>query len=209
MKTKKNSEHSKEGSSNKTFDSYHRQSQKVSVKVSRKLAMVIVDEVIGLDSTIKANVIQKYLAHMLVKGMVPKFFFYLNNGQRRHEVLTNVQTSLVTHLISSCPTKIVVVTDIVYTLASFDNLCSISMATIKVLRANKQNIKRGLDICVLLDTMNEAFWINHQQAHQNFGCGLVDIGDNNLPKLQGRCEKTNNSQKCMKNMQNISYKCHR
>jgi hypothetical protein len=38
--------------------------------------------------------------------------------------------------------------------------------------------------------MNEAFWINHQQAHQNFGCGLVDIGNNNLSKLQGQCEKT-------------------
>jgi hypothetical protein len=52
--------------------------------------MIIVDEVVGLDSTIKANVIQKYLAHALVKGMVPKFFFDLSNGKQRHEVLTNV-----------------------------------------------------------------------------------------------------------------------
>jgi hypothetical protein len=44
--------------------------------------------------------------------------------------------------------------------------------------------------------------------HLKYGCGLVNIGDNNLPQLQGHCEKTNKI-KCMKNMQNISYKCHR
>jgi hypothetical protein len=80
LKTKFFSEHSREGSSNKTFDSYRRQSQKVSVKISQKLAVVTVDEVVGLDSTIKANVIQKYLAHPLVKGMVPKYFSNLSNG---------------------------------------------------------------------------------------------------------------------------------
>ncbi len=68
------------------------------------------------------------------------------------------------------------------------------MATTKVLGVDKWNIKKGVERCVLLDTMNEAFWINHQQAHQNFGCGLVDIGNNNLSKLQGQCEKTNKSQ---------------
>jgi hypothetical protein len=155
--------------------------------------MVIVDDVVGLDSTIKTNVIQKYLVHRLVTGMFPKYFSNLSNGQQKHKVLTNVQTSLVTHPIGSHPTKVVVVKDIVYTLTSFDNLCSTSMATTKVLGADKQNIKRGVERCVLLDTMNEAFWINHWQAHQNFGCGLVDIGDNNFPKLQGHCEKTNKS----------------
>jgi hypothetical protein len=34
--------------------------------------VVIVDEFVGLDSTIKVDVIQKYLAHLLVKGMVHK-----------------------------------------------------------------------------------------------------------------------------------------
>jgi hypothetical protein len=58
--------------SSKTFDNYYRQSQKINAKITRKLAMVTIDEVVGLNSTTKANVIQKYLAHPLVKGMVPK-----------------------------------------------------------------------------------------------------------------------------------------
>jgi len=41
--------------------------------------MVTIDEVVGLDTITKANVIQKYLAHPLVKGMVPKYLFDLNN----------------------------------------------------------------------------------------------------------------------------------
>jgi hypothetical protein len=41
--------------------------------------MVIVDEVVGSDSITKVDVIQKYLAHPLVKGMVPKYLFDLNN----------------------------------------------------------------------------------------------------------------------------------
>jgi hypothetical protein len=77
--------------------------------------VVIVDEFVGLNSTIKVDVIQKYLVHLLVKGMVPKYLFNQNNVQQRHEVLTNVQTCLVMHLTSSCPTNIVVAKDIVYT----------------------------------------------------------------------------------------------
>jgi hypothetical protein len=30
--------------------------------------------------------------------------------------------------------------------------------------------------------------------HSKYGCGLVDIGDNNLLELQGHCEKMNKSQ---------------
>lgn len=73
------SEHLKEGLSNKTFICYRRQSQKVSAKISQKLAMVTMDEVVGLDSIPKADIIQKYLVHPLVKGMVPKYLSDLNN----------------------------------------------------------------------------------------------------------------------------------
>lgn len=41
--------------------------------------MVIVDEVVGSDTITKADVIQKYPVHALVKGMVPKYLFDLNN----------------------------------------------------------------------------------------------------------------------------------
>jgi hypothetical protein len=41
--------------------------------------MVIVDEVVGSYSITKADVIQKYLAHPLVKRMVPKYLIDLNN----------------------------------------------------------------------------------------------------------------------------------
>jgi hypothetical protein len=86
--------------------------------------MITIDEVVGLDSTTKADVIQKCPAHPLVKGMIPKHLFDLSNVQQKHEVLTNVQTCLVMHLTSSCLTKIVVAKDIVCTLASSNNLHS-------------------------------------------------------------------------------------
>lgn len=80
--------------------------------------MVIVNEVVGSDSITKANVIQKYLVHLVVKGMVPKYLFDLNNIYQRHEVLTNVQTSLITHLTNSHLKKKMVVKDIVSTFTS-------------------------------------------------------------------------------------------
>jgi hypothetical protein len=44
-------------------------------KITRKLAMVTIDEVVGLNSITKVDVVQKYLAHPLVKRMVPKYLF--------------------------------------------------------------------------------------------------------------------------------------
>jgi hypothetical protein len=122
--------------------------------------VVIIDKVVGLVSTIKVDVIQKYLVHVLVKGMVPKYLYDLNNVQQIHEVLTNVQIGLITHLTCSHPTKIMVVKEIVYTFISYDNLHS-NKAIARVLRVDRQNIKRGVEKHVLLDTMIEAFWINH------------------------------------------------
>jgi CRISPR/Cas system-associated exonuclease Cas4 (RecB family) len=83
-------EHSRECSSSKTFDNYYRRSQNIIVEITRKLAMVTIDEVVGLNSTTKVDVIQKYLAHPLVKGMVSKYLFDLSNVQQKHEVLTIV-----------------------------------------------------------------------------------------------------------------------
>jgi hypothetical protein len=80
--------------------------------------MVIVNEVVGSDSITKTDVIQKYLAHLVVNGMVPKYLFDLNNVYQRHEVLTNVQTSLVTYLTNSHLKKIKIVEDIVSTFTS-------------------------------------------------------------------------------------------
>jgi hypothetical protein len=80
--------------------------------------MVIVNEVVGSDSITKTDVIQKYFAHLVVNGMVPKYLFDLNNVYQRHEVLTNVQTSLITHLTNSHLKKIKIVKDIVSTFTS-------------------------------------------------------------------------------------------
>jgi hypothetical protein len=148
------SEHSRECSSSKTFDNYYRQSQNIIVEITRKLAMVTRDEVVGLNSTTKVDVIQKYLAHPLVKGMVPKYLFDLSNVQQKHEVLTIVQTCLVMHMTSSCLTKIVVAKDIVCTLISSNNLHN-NKAIVRVLGVDRRNIKRGWEKRVLLSIMNE------------------------------------------------------
>ncbi len=72
-------EHSRECLSNKTFDYYYRQSQKINVKITWKLAMVTINEVVGQNSIAKVDVIQEYLGHPFVKGMVPKYLFDLSN----------------------------------------------------------------------------------------------------------------------------------
>jgi hypothetical protein len=118
--------------------------------------MVTIDQVVGLYSIAKVYVIQKYLAHPLVKGMVPKYLFDLNIVQQRYEILTNVQIGLIMHLIGSHSIKIVVAKDIICTLASSNNLRN-NKAIVKVPRVDKRNIKRGAEICMLLDTMNETF----------------------------------------------------
>jgi transcription initiation factor TFIIIB Brf1 subunit/transcription initiation factor TFIIB len=50
----------------------------------------------------------------------------------------------------------VVAKNIVYTFTSYDNLHS-SKAIAQVLRVDRKNIKRGVERCVLLDIVNEAF----------------------------------------------------
>jgi hypothetical protein len=41
--------------------------------------MVTINEVVGQNSIAKVDVIQEYLGHPFVKGMVPKYLFDLSN----------------------------------------------------------------------------------------------------------------------------------
>lgn len=60
------------------------------------------------------------------------------------------------HLTGSHLKKLMVVKDIVCTFTSFNNLHN-NMTIAKVLGVDKQNIKKGVDRHVLLNTMNETF----------------------------------------------------
>jgi hypothetical protein len=108
-------------------------------------------------------VFEKLLGHLLVKGMLPSYYSNISIVKHNQEVVENLKDGLSFHLVGEHNSKLVVAKDIVYTLASSQSLSS-GQGITKVLGVDKRNIKNGIELCILLDTQSDTFWLSSRKA---------------------------------------------
>lgn len=113
----------------------------------------------GLECDLQEATLEKFISHPLTRDMFPEYLKDFDSVKCNLEILKNFKSSLTTHLLGTCKTNLVVVKDIVCTLASNQTLNS-GRSFAKTLGVDKQNIKRAMGRRVQLDTIENAFWIN-------------------------------------------------
>jgi hypothetical protein len=78
----------------KPLDFYKTKFQKITVELLRKLAMFVVEELKGLDCDAQQIVIQKFLIHPLVQGMVLNYIANLQCVKISQQIVSNLKSSI-------------------------------------------------------------------------------------------------------------------
>lgn len=147
-----------------------RTAKSVSTALARELAVLIAPRLRSHDPIVQQLTIEKLLGQHLLVGMVPDFLVDTDKVKLRHSVMSNLKGGMTDHLLGARQSKIVMAKDIVCTLASSSNMGSNMGSNRRIadlIGVDRRNLKRGMERRLLLDTRQNAFWLNYRSKRRS------------------------------------------
>jgi len=102
-------------------------------------------------------VIETFLCHPTMKGWLPPYLVDITKLKQSQHILGNLKDELTFHLVGQRQFNIILAKDIVCILAASSQPVKSNRGIARLLRVDKQNIKKGMDKKLLLDMQNDAF----------------------------------------------------
>ncbi len=118
--------------------------------------LFIINFLNGFDIIAQHTIIEKVLSHDLLSDMLPFYLQDIKSLKQNKQLLENVHSGLIGHVISQRASKLASAKDIVCTFASFHFLVNGREIT-KALGVDRRNIKHGIERQLLLESTREAF----------------------------------------------------
>jgi len=110
--------------------------------------------------------IEKFLGHGFLTGMLLDFLVDPTKVKLRHSLLANLKGGMIDHLTGVRESKIVMAKDIVCTLAASSKLGS-NRGVADLIGVDRKNLRRGMERRLLLDTQQNAFWLNYRATRRS------------------------------------------
>lgn len=121
------------------------------IGATRIITMFIIDFLKGFDTIAQHTIIEKVLSHDLLNCMLLSYLQDIKRLKQNEQLLENVCSGLIGHVISQRTSKLALAKDIVCTFASFYSLV-IGRETTKVLGVDKKNIKHNIEKQLFLES---------------------------------------------------------
>jgi hypothetical protein len=118
--------------------------------------LFIFEHVNELEHNVQQIVIEKFLSHSLVQGMLPNYLLDMQHVKYSHDVVSNMKSSIIEHLANQQKSQLVVAMETICMLASSSSIASNKGVT-KLLSVDKCNIRKALKKLIQLDTMKDFF----------------------------------------------------
>jgi hypothetical protein len=96
---------------------------------------------------------------------MPPYLHDIKRLKQNLQLIENFKFGL-NHVAGHKSSKLVLTKDIICILASFQSIGN-SRKTTKVLGVNKRNIKKGVERCMLLETLENVFWTDFKQTKRS------------------------------------------
>ncbi len=96
-----------------------RQCQRDNVAYARTIIMFIIEYLVGTNLALKTIVLEKLFSHPLLKDVLPPYLQDLQKVKTNQNLIDNLRSSLISHLVGAKSSKITMAKDIVCTLAIF------------------------------------------------------------------------------------------
>jgi hypothetical protein len=122
--------------------------------------MFIANFLKGYDVATHNNIIQKFVSHEIFISMVLPYLHDTKLLKHTQQLIENIKSKLSNHMKGLRSNKSAMVKHIVCTFAS--SQAGSNMGVTRVLGVDKKKIKKGLKRRLLVDTSNQAFWIDHK-----------------------------------------------
>ncbi len=106
----------------KSLHTFKCQTQKIIVDLSRKLTLFVFEHVKELEHSVQHIIIEKFLSHSLVQGMLLGYFLDMYHVKHNHDVVSNMKSNIMEHLTSQQKSQLVVTKEIVCMLASSSSI---------------------------------------------------------------------------------------
>lgn len=144
------------------LNSNGKESQLFFANVARQMDLFTFSHLKNVPLEIQHEIFDKFINHSLLKDVVPPSLIHLRVVKLKYHVLQNMKVGINNHL--TCPRnfKLVMVKDIICTLASTQSISNKKVIA-KVLGVDKFNISKTLLRCTQLDSKQDFFWLNHKR----------------------------------------------
>jgi len=135
-----------------------KQGNRTSVTLAREISLFAAKKMRNRDTKVHHLTIMKILGQPMLKQMVPPFLRDPAEVKLRHKILGSLKEGMQNHLLGLQKGKTVMAKNIVTTFAVVPGIGS-GRGVARLLGVDRRNIKKALARRILLDTKQDAFWI--------------------------------------------------
>jgi hypothetical protein len=121
------------------------QFQRETASLSRDITLLIFDRLKDEDEVIRHQVLEKVVGHSLLKSYVPIFLQDMNLVKHSIKIVQNLNRGLSDHCTGVREQKLLMVKDIVCTLATANSSATSARQMAKLLDVDRQNFKRSFE----------------------------------------------------------------